>query len=308
MKKRKRNAGRWGIGGAVVALALLVGFVWEHLPQNTPVQGVPVEGTVQVQFLDVGQADCSLITLPNGGHMLIDAGGNATAQDVADYLKGRGITRLDYVIGTHPHEDHIGGLDVVIENFEIGELYLPRIADDQTPTTKTYEDVLDAAAEKGLRIHAGKGGETLIREEGLTVELLAPNSSRYEGLNSYSIVAKLTFGECSFLFMGDAEEDSEREILERYAVSADVLKVGHHGSSTSTCREFLSAVSPRYAVISCGRDNSYGHPHQETVEALKNRSVEVYRTDQDGTVTVDCDGKALVFSVEGDSKGTPVAD
>ena len=210
---------------------------------------------LQIQYLDAGQADATLIRLPNGQTMLIDAGGNATADRLVEYIAKQGVKRIDFLIGTHPHEDHIGGLDKVIEAFDIGEIYLPKVADSQVPTTRTYEE-----------------------------------------LNSYSIVVLLTYGERKFLFMGDAESDSEQEILERFGnVTADVLKCGHHGSSTSTSQAFLDRVSPEYAVISCGRDNSYGHPHQETLERLDRKNVTVYRTDQQHTVIASCDGEKLTL-------------
>ena len=229
--------------------------------------------------------------------MLIDAGGNATADRLVEYIKSQGVERIDFLIGTHPHEDHIGGLDKVIERALRGEIYLPKVADSQVPTTKTYEDVLTAVAQKELRINRGAAGTALFQTDGLSARLLAPNSSSYDGLNSYSIVVLLTYGERSFLFMGDAESDSEQEILERFGdVKADVLKCGHHGSSTSTSQAFLDSVSPEYAVISCGRDNSYGHPHQETLEKLKRKNVTVYRTDRQHTIVASCDGETLTFA------------
>ena len=197
---------------------------------------------------------------------------------------------------THGHEDHIGGLDKVIEAFDIGEIYLPKVADSQVPTTRTYEDVLAAVDQKGLRVNRGAAGTVLFQRDELSARLLAPNSDAYDELNSYSIVVLLTYGERKFLFMGDAESDSEQEILERFGnVTADVLKCGHHGSSTSTSQAFLDRVSPEYAVISCGRDNSYGHPHQETLERLDRKNVTVYRTDQQHTVIASCDGEKLTL-------------
>ena len=184
----------------------------------------------------------------------------------------------------------------MIEAFDIGEIYLPKVADSQVPTTRTYEDVLAAVDQKGLRVNRGAAGTVLFQRDELSARLLAPNSDAYDELNSYSIVVLLTYGERKFLFMGDAESDSEQEILERFGnVTADVLKCGHHGSSTSTSQAFLDRVSPEYAVISCGRDNSYGHPHQETLERLDRKNVTVYRTDQQHTVIASCDGEKLTL-------------
>ena len=251
---------------------------------------------LQIQYLDAGQADATLIRLPNGQTMLIDAGGNATADRLVEYIAKQGVKRIDFLIGTHPHEDHIGGLDKVIGVFDIGEIYLPKVADSQVPTTRTYEDVLAAVDQKGMRVNRGAAGTVLFQRDELSARLLAPNSDAYDELNSYSIVVLLTYGERKFLFMGDAESDSEQEILERFGnVTADVLKCGHHGSSTSTSQAFLDRVSPEYAVISCGRDNSYGHPHQETLERLDRKNVTVYRTDQQHTVIASCDGEKLTL-------------
>lgn len=258
----------------------------------------PEEGQeLQIQYLDVGQADASLIRLPNGQTMLIDAGGNATADRLVEYIREQGVKRIDFLIGTHPHEDHIGGLDKVIDAFDVGEIYLPKVADGQVPTTKTYEDVLTAIDRKGLIVNRGTAGTMLFQRDALSAQLLAPNSDAYEDLNSYSIAVLLTYGERKFLFMGDAEADSEQEILDRFGdIKADVLKCGHHGSSTSTNQAFLDSVSPEYAVISCGKDNSYGHPHPETLERLEKKNVTVYRTDQQHTIVASCDGEKLTLA------------
>lgn len=306
---RKRNQTQTSPLGRLIAgvIALIVvacgGYVtWEQTkPEDTPTS-VTVDGQLTVQFIDVGQADSALITLPDGKHMLIDAGGNATADLLTDYLKAEGVSRLDYVVGTHPHEDHIGGLDKVIDRFDIGALYLPRVDDSQVPTTRTYEDVLTSIQNKGLKATQGKAGVTILDQEGLSAQILAPNGGKYPELNSYSIAVKLTYGQKSFLFMGDAEQDSEEEMLQKgWNLRADVLKCGHHGSSTSTSPDFLDAVNPQYAIFSCGVNNKYGHPHRETAQALAERNVTVYRTDQQQTITAVCDGSDITFQTGGRS-------
>lgn len=304
-KKRKKQSVWAGLALSILVIvgAMIGATTWNSNGQEDgAASGISAHGAgLEVRFLDVGQADSSLILLPNGKTMLIDAGGNSTADALVEYLKGEDISKLDYVVGTHPHEDHIGGLDKVIEQFEIGALYLPKVDDSQVPTTRTYEDVLTAIADKGLSIHRGKAGTILFEEDGLTASMLAPGGDRYDGLNSYSIAVRLEYGSKSFLFMGDAESDSEEEILSHFAVKSDVLKCGHHGSSTSTSKPFLRAVQPQYAVISCGKDNSYGHPHRETLSALKQNQAEVYRTDQAGTITCYSDGSTLSISGGGPS-------
>lgn len=252
-----------------------------------------VSGTLKVHYIDVGQADSILVQLPSGQNMLIDAGNNADSNLVVNYLKSQGVKRLDYVIGTHPHEDHIGGMDVAIKSFDIGKVYLPKV----TSNTKTYEDLLTAIQSKGLKITQAKAGVTLDVGSGATAELLAPNGSSYDDLNNYSAVLKLTFGKTSFLFEGDAEALSESEMLKAgYNLRADVLKVGHHGSSSSTSPAFLKAVAPKYAVISVGKDNDYGHPHPETLAKLSAAVVQVFRTDLQGTIVATSDGKTITFN------------
>jgi DNA internalization-related competence protein ComEC/Rec2 len=265
-------------------------------PGNSPPQdSTPADatGVLQVSFLDVGQADSILIKLPGGKTMLIDAGNNDDGKTVVNFLKSHGVKNLDVLVGTHPHEDHIGGMDDVIEAFDIEKIYMPKV----TTTTRTFKDVLRAAEKKNLKITAARGGMSIPLEEGLKADILAPNSSRYEELNNYSIVIKITYKDTSFLFTGDAEKLSEQEMLKkRYDLRADVLKVAHHGSSSGTSEEFLSAVSPEYAVISVGRNNDYGHPHRETMRRLTAHGVKVYTTADNGNLLFSSDGQRIKIS------------
>lgn len=232
---------------------------------------------LSVHFIDVGQADCSLIVLPDGRYMLIDAGNNGDGDLISEYLNNLNITKIDYLVATHPHEDHIGSIDTVIQSFTIGKLYMP----DAKSDTKTYRDVISAIEENGVELITAYAGTTIYADENMNITAVAPVKS-YSDLNNSSIVIRLTYKNSSFLFTGDAEELSEKDITA--TVSADVLKVGHHGSNTSTSDAFLSEVDPMYAVISCGRNNKYGHPHSETLEKLENDDVTIYRTDTMGTL------------------------
>lgn len=248
-----------------------------------------------VEFLDVGQGDATVIYLPNGETMLIDAGERDQGDNVVATLREQGVTRLDYVIGTHPHTDHIGGLQAVIEAFEIGKLYMPKVLH----TTKTFESLLETVRNRNLTVYSAKAGVTVIEEEGLSAVFIAPHGTDYEELNDYSAVLHLTFGETGFLFTGDAEAVSEHEMLNSgQSLSADVLKVGHHGSTTSNTVAFLKAVSPTHAVISCGADNDYGHPHKQILKRLSALKATVWRTDEQGTVTVISDGTTLTVTAE----------
>lgn len=248
---------------------------------------------LSVHFVDVGQADCILIE-SGGNFMLIDAGNNADADLVTAYLKDAGVKRLEYVIGTHPHEDHIGSLDTVIETFDVGKIFLPKVSHN----TQTYEDVLNAIADKGLKVTAPKVGDSY--DLGVSrFTILAPNGEYQNDLNNWSIGVRLVCQDTAFVMAGDAEADAERDICENgQELEADVLKLGHHGSSTSSSEEFLEAVDPKYAVISCETGNDYGHPHRETLEKMERYGIQVFRTDEQGTVVAYSDGKAVTWSCE----------
>lgn len=258
----------------------------------------PAGQSAQVYYLDVGQADSQLIRLPDGTTVLIDAGDRSSISTIVPYLQQQGVTKIDLLIATHPHADHIGAMANVIRNFEIGKIYMPRVADSQTPTTKTYEAMLQAMSDKNLKMTQAKAGMTVYNSNGAKIEFLAPNSDQYDDLNNYSIVTKLTYGNTSFLFMGDAEAESESEILQNSpgSLACDVLKLGHHGSSTSSTDRFLEAVQPRYAVISCGVDNDYGHPHRETVNKMDDFQIITYRTDTQDTILASTDGSNITFT------------
>ncbi|MDO4282279.1 MAG: ComEC/Rec2 family competence protein [Clostridia bacterium] len=252
-----------------------------------------LEGELEIHFIDVGQAD-SILIIQGDHNMLIDAGTNDAAETVVDYLNSQGIEKFDYVIGTHPHEDHIGGLDNVISNFDIETFLFPKA----TANTKTFKDVVSAANAKGLKFTVPNVGSTYQLGDA-TFEVFAPNSEKYESTNNYSIVIRLTYGGNKFLFTGDAETLSEEEILAKFSdISADLLKIGHHGSYTSTSDEFLKAVNPKYAVISVGKGNSYNHPVKSVMERLKNANIDVYRTDELETIIAVSDGKNITFNVE----------
>lgn len=235
-------------------------------------------------YIDVGQGDANFIELPNGEVMLIDAGIQSIGDDIIDYIENLGYDTIDYVIATHPHADHIGGMAEVIEAFDIETVYMPRAVS----TSKTYENLLETIQDKGLSIKTGCAGVEVVDEDNLDIVMVAPNSEDYSNLNNYSIVLKITYGDVSFLYTGDVEEESLDEITSD--IHADVLKVGHHGSDTSTSKTFLDKVQPKYAVISVGEKNSYGHPAASTIELLQEYTNNIYRTDINGTVVISTDG------------------
>jgi competence protein ComEC len=249
------------------------------------------EGNIKVHFIDVGQADCILIQQGNDS-MIIDGGNNDDGDLLTQYIKDQGITKLDYVVGTHAHEDHIGGLDNVINTYSVDKIMFPK----QTATTKTFEDFVMSVINKGMKLYSPRVGEIFKLGEA-TFEIMAPNSASYEDANDYSIVIKLTYGNNSFLLTGDAEAVSESEMINKgLNLKADVLKVGHHASKSSTTKEFLNKVKPKYAVISVGKDNSYGHPNQLTLDRLKDSGIPIYRTDLQGTIIATSDGDNITFN------------
>lgn len=260
--------------------------------QSSLQQPAQASGTLKVHFLDVGQADSILVQFPSCQNLLIDGGNNDDGAAVVSYLRQQGVERLDHVVGTRPHEDHIGGLGVVLRSFPVGKVYLPRA----TTTTSTFEDLLLAIKEKGLKVTQAQAGVKL-DVAGAEAVMLAPNAASYEDLNNYSAVLKVTFGSTSFLFTGDAEAESESQMLAKgYNLKSDVLKVGHHGSASSTTPAFLRAVAPKYAVISVSKDNPYGHPSPDTLAKLASAGVQVYRTDLQGTIVATSDGKKVTFN------------
>ncbi|GAA0123025.1 MULTISPECIES: ComEC/Rec2 family competence protein [Clostridium] len=245
---------------------------------------------LMVHFIDVGQADSILIEQGNST-MLIDAGNNDDGKIIKDYLKKRNITKIDYLVGTHPHEDHIGAMDDIIYEFEIGKIFMPK----KTATTKTYRDVVTAANKKSLKFTAPKVGESFNMGEAVFT-ILAPIKD-YEDANNSSIVLKMKYGNNTFLFTGDAESSSEQDILNsKNDLSADLLKLGHHGSRTSSSDKFLDAVKPKYGIISCEKNNDYGHPHVETVKKMRERNIKLYRTDEQGTIVATSDGNEITFN------------
>ncbi len=244
---------------------------------------------LQVNFIDVGQADSILVSNKNET-MLIDAGNNENGKDIVDFIKEKGITKINYLIGTHPHADHIGGLDDVIKSdLEIDNVYMPKI---QT-NTKTFEDVLDAIQSKGLKVIAPQKGDAF-KIGDANCEVMTDSILDKENLNLSSIVIRLAFGENSFLFMGDSELENEKAIS---WPKTDVLKVGHHGSNTSSSENFLSQVNPQYAVIMAGKDNTYGLPKQKILDRLNKIGAKIYRTDENGTITMVSDGKTIEIQI-----------
>ncbi|MDB2060679.1 ComEC/Rec2 family competence protein [Clostridium perfringens] len=286
---------------AIISTVTVLSFAGCGAQKNNNISKSSAESEysgMSVTYLNVGQGDSELIQV-NGINMLIDAGTNAGANDLVKDLKNRGIKTIDIAIATHPHEDHIGGMDEVLENFDVKSFYAPKVAH----TTKTYENMLKAVKNEGLKIKQIKEGTKIDLGKDTEVQVYSPVKSQYEELNNYSPVMKISYGQNSFMFTGDAESLVEKEILnENKDLKADVLKLGHHGSHSSTSEEFLKAVDPSIAIVSFAKDNKYGHPHKETMSNLKKAGITVYETFRDGDITISSNGKKLDVKLHSENK------
>lgn len=251
-----------------------------------------VDGDLIIDYIDVGQAD-SILIRQGDATMLIDGGTSECRDDLLTFLSDKNIDKFEYIIGTHTHEDHIGSLDDVVNSYDFDTFLFP----NTTATTKTFENLVLAVQQKNKKFTVPQVGQEYSLGEA-RFQILAPNSDEYSSANNYSIVIKLTYGSNTFLFTGDAESLSEQEILDTgFDVNADVLKIGHHGSTTSTSKEFLDKVSPKFAVISVGENNSYNLPTKTTMEKLQEKNIPVYRTDEQGTIECISDGTNITFNV-----------
>lgn len=316
---KKSSGGKKILSLILVVLLAIVGYFYESnynpeteknvdwstvttvTPTETPVTYSEVpkidSKKLQIYFLDVGQADSIFIT-NNGENMLIDAGNNEDGKLVVDFLKSMNITKIDYLIGTHPHEDHIGGLDDVINEMDIGKIFMPK----KSSTTKTFKDVLTAISNKNLKVKAPKVGDKFNVGNAVCEVMSIENDA--DNANEASIVIEMTYSSQKFLFTGDMETNNEKA---RDWNDIDVLKVAHHGSRTSSSKLFLSQTLPEVAVISLGKDNDYGHPHEEVVKRLENVEATIYRTDESGTILLVSDGEEneiqfLAISCDGNAK------
>lgn len=299
MAGRKKSSGRKGSKKHIleILIAVLAAFVsgyyfndiggfsgeWGQLAESTG------EGKAYFHFLDVGQGDSTLIASGEQA-VLIDTGGASRADYVVEYINSY-TDGVEYMILTHPHEDHMGCAAEILRNVRVDNVVMPAATSD----SQYFARFLDAMEERDVNvIQAVPGDEYVVGEATLT--LLAPLEESYGNTNNYSVVVRVDVGETSVLFTGDAEEEVETALLARYDVKdldCDLFHAGHHGSSTSNTRAFVQAVSPAAAVISCGKDNSYGHPHEQTLETFRSFGVEVFRTDLLGNIVFVSDGVGI---------------
>ena len=254
-----------------------------------------VNGTLEIHYLDVGQGDSAYIKV-NDFDILIDAGPRSDADRLIAQLEEFNIDDFEMIVATHPHEDHIGGMVSVFNRYSVEAFYMPSV----THTTKTFENMINAVASEGIKVKTIKEGMNFDLGEGAYIDVYSPIYESYEEFNDYSPIMKLVFGDTSFMFTGDAEAHAEQEVVAKYPtdLQAEVLKFGHHGSSTSSTEEFVKAVDPDYGIISCGLNNKYGHPHRETLNLIDKYNIESYRTDLQGQITLISDGKNIDITTE----------
>lgn len=297
MRKTRRGISSHKKIGRLIATLLFVAisyiFANEIYPKLWENETISTDGNMQVHFIDVGQGDASLIVTPNGKHILIDAGPNSSELALEAYLEQCSVDSIELMILSHPHEDHIGGADRVLNRFKTEKVLL-----SQSPaTTTTYEKLLDAIDASGAAVEIARmGAEYEI--DGVNITVLGPEEGDADNLNNDSIICRITFGGAKMIFSGDAEKKSEEALLNTYYASeldCDLFKLGHHGSHTSNTAAFIDAMSPKYAVASCGAGNEYGHPHSEIRKMLAECGISLWRTDTDGSIVFLCDGTDFVY-------------
>jgi competence protein ComEC len=282
----------------VGGIGVYYSFFNTKLIKKTSVFTNLAEDDLKVCFFSIGQGDCILIQQLDK-NVLIDAGYKRTGKPIIRHLKRNGIEKLDYVIATHPHPDHIGGMPRVLKNIDVKNIIMPsKYIFSSKRHQKNNDKLIDIIREENINIIKARPGDRFIIGDSY-LEILAPNGNDYNRVNNYSIVTKLVYKKTSFLFTGDAEVNSEREILSKgLDVSADVIKVGHHGSCTSSCEKFIKAVRPKYAVISVGCNSFYGQPDKCVLDRLSRVRAKLYRTDKQGTIVAISDGKDILFNVD----------
>lgn len=244
-----------------------------------------------IHYIDVGQGDSTLIQV-NNKNLLIDSGPSNSKNDLLAYLESRQIDKIDYLIATHPHEDHIGNMSSIINNYEVKSFYAPKIITN----TSCFEKMTEALVSKNLKINViTPENKSINLGKNTNVSILAPNTTNYsDNLNNYSAILKIQYKNTSFLFTGDTEEASENEVLSKnYNIKSDVLKVAHHGSSTSTSSNFYKSVNPSIAIISVAKDNQYNHPNEKIIKMIKDSNTLLFRTDLDGTIILSSDGNTI---------------
>ncbi|MGL5823093.1 MAG: ComEC/Rec2 family competence protein [Sarcina sp.] len=246
-----------------------------------------IPNILEIHYIDIGQGDSTLIKL-NNKNILIDSGPNSSEKTLRQYLKKEKIKNIDLLIATHPHEDHIGNMDMILNEFKINEVFAPYAMH----TSKDFENFKKKLIENNKQINILNANTKIEFDKNINIEIFSPTKDSYSNINDYSPIMKISYLNNSFLFTGDAEEIAEQEVLSSN-IDSDVLKIGHHGSSSSSSKEFLEKVTPKISIIQCGINNEFNHPHQSTLKKLTEINSKVYRTDEDGHIILQSDGNTI---------------
>lgn len=305
-RKKKKNAvnGKSVLSIVIIVIVVVFGYLYkdqiiDFASDIIGYNNINLSGKLAVHFIDIGQGDSILIQNPENEFILIDTGEKDQYEKLTGYLDYYKITKFKYVIFTHPHSDHIGSADKIVKNYDIENI----IMSNATNNTKTFERLITEIEKKNLEIIPAEPGD-IYKFGDAEFIILAPNSEEYKSLNNYSVVIKLTYGNTKFLFTGDMEKESENEVISycknnNINLSVDVLKVAHHGSSTSSQTNFIKTVNPEYAVIMCGTDNSYNHPNLKVVDRIESNGSEILRTDLEGDIIIVSDGQSVSVAQKG---------
>lgn len=294
MKKRKNTNYRSITTAVIVVIAVIAAILVANSSFfNNDASGKSNDifyqqtDTMRVSFIDVGQGNCTFITCGNKA-ILVDSGEVGAAQTVINYIKNQGVEKIDCVVVTHPHSDHMGAMTKILYEFKIGDFIMPEIPNNIIPTNKTYEKFLTAVSDNAENVIAAVSGSTYFYGE-MKIEFFAPLHD-YDNLNDMSAVSRISYGKTSVMFTGDASTDVENDLLNKNIdYSATILNIGHHGSKTSSSEEWLEAVDPSFAVICCGKNNDYGHPNNTVIKRLEDFGIEYFRTDLLGTIVFESD-------------------
>jgi len=290
-KKSKQKSSSPLIIVVIILVVVICAYFYENISNVIFDETINLDGKLAVHFIDVGQGDAILIQTPENEFMLIDTGESTQHIKLTGYLDKFKVKEFKYVVFTHPHSDHIGSADKIVRDYKIETLIMPYA----TNTSQTFNRLVTEIENKNMEITPPVPGETF-KFGGAEITILAPFSEEYKNLNNYSVVLKINYGNHSFLFGGDMEKESENEVIEYFGSSdlkADVLKVAHHGSTTSSQQKFLEIVAPQLAVIFVGKDNTYNHPNAQIVDRLASIGATVLRTDREGDIVVVSDGAVL---------------
>jgi len=283
----------------VFGIIVFILFAWSNIKNDRADIEKPVtvdgDGIIQTTFIDVGQGDSALVTASNGERILIDGGDKGSGDVLRAYFADNSVSKLDAAIVSHYHSDHAEGIYELLDEFPIEVLYMP----DVKNKPELHDDLKERASENGVEIEYIDAGDTIQLDDGTVFNVLFPDANLYtnddENINNDSLIIKLSYGDIDFLFTGDLESDAEKLLAKRYGAELDseVLKVGHHGSKTSSSVQFLNAVSPRFAIICAGEDNRYKHPHGEVLDRYKKCEAEIYRTDLNGNIVIRADANSI---------------